>query len=365
MAKSTLPLARDAYDTLTKSRGEERVPDLLSVSTTSVLSSFSGPGVLLDEKGQVIASNAEGHGLARAFESGGDSTLRGLLAGVILDNRAISEKVEIDGEEGSATLDIVLVPLELNDDGRYVLALSRETTTERNLIDALIASRQLFKDLVACSSDFAWETLADGSFGFVSSKGALGYSAHELNKQNARQMAHSMQDPDAPFPFESTIPQDDIEVWMRCADGSAACLQVSSIPVFADDGEWRGARGVARDITTIREQDEALDRARSRQQLLGAIVDSIRNEMEPREMLQAAAESTTQALEAAHGWIFRGDGKGDYVKAAEHSRDNGAAPDAAIMSALDLIVNGDPRGAVERVAGKQIVSCLSLKVIRR
>ena len=72
-------------------------------------------------------------------------------------------------------------------------------------------------------------------------------------------------------------------------------------------------------------------------------------------MLQAAAESTTQAMEAAHGWIFRGDGKGGYVKAAEYGREDGAAPDAAIMSTLDLIINGDPRGAVERRAGTHVV----------
>ena len=185
MAKSTLPLAYNAFDTVTESRGEERVPDLLNMSPTSVLNGYAGPGVLLDEKGRVLASNTEGHVLATAFGSGGDSTLRGLLAGVILECRAVSEKVEIKVEDGSVTLDIVLVPFDLDDGSRFVLALSRESTTERNLIDALIASRQLFKDLVACSSDFAWETLPDGSFGFVSSKGALGYSAHELNKQPA------------------------------------------------------------------------------------------------------------------------------------------------------------------------------------
>ena len=355
MAKSTLPLAHNTFDTLTKSRGEQRVPDLLNMSPTSVLSGYAGPGVLLDEKGQVVASNTDGHVLAKAFESGGDSTLRGLLAGVILESRAVSEKVEIEVEDGSVTLDIVLVPFGLDEGSRFVLALSRESTTERNLIDALIASRQLFKDLVACSSDFAWETLPDGSFGYVSSKGALGYSAHELNKQNVRQLVHSSQVADAPFPFEGTIPYEDIEVWMRHADGSAACLQVSSVPVFSEDGEWRGARGVARDVTVMREHELALDQAHNRQRLLGDIVDSIRNEVEPRAMLQAAAESATQAMEASHGWIFRSDGQGGYVKAAEYGRGNGPAPDAAIMSALDLIVNGDPRGVIERIAGTSVV----------
>ena len=296
MAKSTFPLAHSAVETLSKSRGEPRVPDLLNMSPTSILSGYSGPSVLLDEKGQVVASNTEGHALAKAFEAGGDATLRGMLAGVILESRAVSEKVEIEIENGSVTLDIVLVPFELDEGSRFALALSRESTTERNLIDALIASRQLFKDLVACSSDFAWETLPDGSFGYVSSKGALGYSAHELNTQNVRQLIHSSQIAGAPFPFEGTIPYEDIEVWMCGADGSAACLQVSSVPVFSEDGEWRGARGVARDVTAMREHELALEQAQNRQRLLGDIVDSIRNEVEPRAMLQAAAESATQAM---------------------------------------------------------------------
>ena len=67
MAKSTLPLAHNAFDTVTESRGEERVPDLLNMSPTSVLNGYAGPGVLLDEKGRVLASNTEGHVLATAF----------------------------------------------------------------------------------------------------------------------------------------------------------------------------------------------------------------------------------------------------------------------------------------------------------
>ena len=56
-----------------------------------------------------------------------------------------------------------------------VLLVARDVTADRNLTKALIASRQLFKDLVDCSADFAWETGADGRFGFVSPRGALGF----------------------------------------------------------------------------------------------------------------------------------------------------------------------------------------------
>ncbi|HEY6335184.1 MAG TPA: hypothetical protein VI113_04790, partial [Alphaproteobacteria bacterium] len=51
---------------------------------------------------------------------------------------------------------------------------------EQRLRAALIESRQRYKDLVEISSDVAWETRTDGSFAFVSPRGALGYRAAEL-----------------------------------------------------------------------------------------------------------------------------------------------------------------------------------------
>ena len=65
-------------------------------------------------------------------------------------------------------------------DGASVLVLARDITLERSLRAALIESRQRYKDLVEAASDFAWETDAQGRFTFVSSGGALGYSAAEL-----------------------------------------------------------------------------------------------------------------------------------------------------------------------------------------
>ena len=46
MAKSTLPLVRTTFDFLRGSKGDDGIPDLLSISPTSILGGFSGPGVL-------------------------------------------------------------------------------------------------------------------------------------------------------------------------------------------------------------------------------------------------------------------------------------------------------------------------------
>ena len=53
------------------------------------------------------------------------------------------------------------------------------------LRQALAESRQRYKDLVEISSDFAWETGADGRFVFVTPRGALGWRAAELVGRDA------------------------------------------------------------------------------------------------------------------------------------------------------------------------------------
>ena len=36
---------------------------------------------------------------------------------------------------------------------------------------------------------------------------------------------------------------------VRTADGKDACVQISAVPLFAPDGSWKGARGLARGLT--------------------------------------------------------------------------------------------------------------------
>src|SRR3546814_16416450 len=57
------------------------------------------------------------------------------------------------------------LPVSLGEKDRPgVLLIARETTLEQNLTKALVESRQMFKDLLACSADFAWATDSNGVF---------------------------------------------------------------------------------------------------------------------------------------------------------------------------------------------------------
>ena len=139
------------------------LPDRLEVSPEEVLARFKGAAVLLDRRGRVTASNEEGQELAGIFGRDGEPRVRGLVAAAIAEGRAVSDKVEVPNDEGNSALEVMFMPLDSGGGERFVMVLSREFTVERNFMNALLTSRQLFKDLVSCSADFAWETDRSGN----------------------------------------------------------------------------------------------------------------------------------------------------------------------------------------------------------
>ncbi|MBI2235726.1 MAG: diguanylate cyclase [Magnetospirillum sp.] len=265
----------------------------------AALAAYPGQAVVLDRQGRVVATNEHAEPLATAIAEGRLDNLAELLssggaAGVV-------ETLPLAGG-GRLIIELSALPAA---DGR-VLVLGRDVTLERNLRSALVESRQRYKDLVEISSDFAWEVGPDGRFAFVSPKGALGYTADELvGRRPQDYVVEQGESQGAAQLFSAAMAMEDTEVWMRLADGSQACLLTSSTPLRGDGGDWRGARGVCRDITQERLRDAALSRANNRERLLSYIVRTIRDEVDPADMLKAAAASTAKALGATGCRIFR------------------------------------------------------------
>ncbi len=174
---------------------------------------------------------------------------------------------------------------------------------DRRLQSALIESRQRYKDLVDIAGDFAWETDAKGILVFVSPRGALGYAAAELIGRRADGLLADLHDNAALFAARE--PLENLQLWLRHADGTSACLRASAVPIYDADGQWHGARGICRDITMARARDAALARADLRERLLGHILRAVRDSIEPDEMLAAAATATAHGLGAAACLILR------------------------------------------------------------
>lgn len=224
---------------------------------------FPGPAAMLDAEGRCLLANDAAAPLLAALEDNRLPALSAAIANAVKDGQMRQDRADLAGPRGGSALQITLIPLG-DAPERRLLLLGRDGTLERNLIQALMQSRQLFKDLVSCSTDFAWETKPDGRFGFVSPRGALGYTARELEGSDARNLVveHSAETPvPAILPFEAQVPQEATEIFLQRKDGSIGCFEVSCLPVRDAQGNWLGARGVARDVTEARERVDALRRA--------------------------------------------------------------------------------------------------------
>jgi diguanylate cyclase (GGDEF)-like protein/PAS domain S-box-containing protein len=279
-----------------------------------LLAGYPGAAILTRSDGSVIASNPKGAGVEALLRHNAVPEILALIEKAALDATISVGTVSLAGTRGEVLLEVSVVP---HSPGDHFLILARDLTMERNLRSALVESRQRYKDLVEVSSDFAWEVGSEGQFVFVSSRGALGYAANELVGKRPEGFVRNADEYD-PLPFVSDRPLAEVELWMSRADGGLACVLASCVPLLDEKGVWRGTRGVCRDVTVEREQEAALARARHREQLLNYIVSTVRDEVEPLNMLNAAAAATGRALSAAGSRIFRLEDGNHFAVAAEH-----------------------------------------------
>jgi len=283
----------------------EAQPLAAQLDAGAAVAGFAGPALLLSVRGEVIATNADAAPLATLFGSRGDAELKATVAELAATGGSLQRRVRLADAEGERVYDLSVFALTTAGHGPAALAVARDSTLDATLGRALVASRQLFRDLVDCSADFAWETDTDGRFSFVSPKGALGYSAKELNGRLAGDLVDAERSEATAIPFEAQLPVEEIELWLHTADGGAACVRTAARPVRDDAGNWLGARGVCRDITEIKAREMALMRAREREQLSRSIVDSIRTALQPDDMFTAATTAIATALGADQVMIFR------------------------------------------------------------
>jgi len=309
-----------------------------SDSDVKLVAGYPGPALLLDAAGKPLLANAKGTGLEKALTGGAVADIETLIGKAMESASIANATLTIATSRGELVLDVTAIPsLDTNGAVDKTLLLARDLTMERNLRTTLVESRQRYKDLVEISSDFSWEVDSDGKLIFVSPQGALGYKADELVGQEARSFVI---DPDdyTPFPFITSRKLDNVEMWMKNKDGSTACVVVSALPLVKNDDDsetWIGCRGNCRDVTEERESEAALARARHREQLLNYIVSQIRDEIEPHDMLMAAATASARALGAAGSRIYREDGDRDaFAVAAEYGNVDGVDDLAAKITGL-------------------------------
>ena len=154
--------------------------------------------------------------------------------------------------------------------------------------DAVRASEERFRSLCELSSDVFWEQDAELRFTSVSGSAILGSSAM-LGKKRWQLGYVNLSDADWAAHravLEAHEPFRDLEVCRRDEHGREVWFTVSGEPVFDPSGEFAGYRGVGRDITA-RKRDEQ----RIRHMATHDALTELPNRAAFSELLNAARES--------------------------------------------------------------------------
>jgi len=296
-----------------RSAGSVKLPEGAALDV--LVAAWPGPAARLSDDGKVVEANAAaGAVLAELRARTGEGGFAALIAAAAADGQARTDTIVVPAEPTPVTFDFSLVALP----GGDVLLLGRDVSLAANLRHALTESRLRFKDLVEISSDFAWETDAAGAFTFVSPRGALGWKATDLLGRPAASLIDDTVPYDGPSPFNARAPLDQVELWLRRADGTPACVAISAVPLRGEQAVIGGARGVWRDVTEMHDREAALAEAENRERLVGYITRTIRDEVEPEAMLVAAASATANGMGASGCRIWDADREGALSAAADY-----------------------------------------------
>jgi PAS domain S-box-containing protein len=210
---------------------------------------FPGAVLLAGQNGMVLAANDTAEPVAALLRRGGCEELQAAIHSALGGRAAQVNPLLLPPEDSAKVVgpafDVAVLPW---CDGTAALLLGRDVTLERSLRSALIESRQRYKDLVEAACDFAWETDAQACFTFISPQGVLGHSAAELVGAPALELQIDHIDGQS-SPFTTRTPVHEVELWLRAADGEAACVLATGLPLMDPDGQWCGVRGLCRNIT--------------------------------------------------------------------------------------------------------------------
>ena len=164
------------------------------------------------------------------------------------------------------------------------------------LCEALLESRQRWRDLVTMTADFVFETDAQGRLVFVAPALALGWPAETLLGLPA---ADLLADPHGFDPFRLAGAVRGQRCWLKRADGGFACLSFACAPLAdSEDGRWAGCRGMAQDVTAQNAREAASAAALRRGEVIEHILWQMRQEVLAPRMMQAALEEVMGAIGA-------------------------------------------------------------------
>jgi diguanylate cyclase (GGDEF)-like protein/PAS domain S-box-containing protein len=221
------------------------------------------------------------------------------------------------------------------------------------LREALIESRQRWRDLVTMAADIVFETDAAGRFTFLAPDHVLGWSAETLLGQPAELLLADISDGVNPFRPENV--QRRRRAWLKRLDGRTACLSFAAAPLIGDNGTIMGARGVGLDTTEQEDHHTEVAAALRRGEVIDHILWRMRQEVLAPRMMSAVLEALLNALGAEGAGVIDvvGAGAGPILL---HQAGGSAA---AVMGTATSLMQASPDAAAQGASdnGRPVLAC--------
>jgi diguanylate cyclase (GGDEF)-like protein/PAS domain S-box-containing protein len=191
----------------------------------------------------------------------------------------------------------------------YFIYQIQDITDRISAEQALRASEERFRSIAEATQEWIWEIDADGLYTFCSPavELILGYAPEQLIGKNCLNMvSQSMRAAVADLLRRGTAEKRgwrDVELHLQHAAGGIRWLDSNALPLFDPFGNVVGYRGVARDITRHRLQQERIARLSRIQAVLSGINSTIVRLRERGELLRESCRIAVQQGGFKMAWV--------------------------------------------------------------
>ncbi len=161
-----------------------------------------------------------------------------------------------------------------------VASLVLDITERKRAEEALAESEKRFKNIAESMADWIWEVDSKGVYTYVSSnvESILGYRADEVLGKTPFDLMTPKEAERVGQLFQligaNNEPIHDLENWNLTKDGRSVCLLTNGVPLFDNQGNLIGYRGVDKDITETKRL-QALESRAERLELAGMIAGQV------------------------------------------------------------------------------------------